>query len=175
MSIVSIFVTVGTTEFDELIESIDNKAFIESIASLNCRRLNIQIGRGTYLPKHIEDECAKRNIMYSCFRFKPTLDEDMKSADLIISHCGAGSILECLTLKKLFIVVVNETLQGNHQTELAEVLAEGKHCISTIPRDLREILCTDLSRRLNELLPYPTPNPELFPDVVDSLFDWESP
>lgn len=30
------------------------------------------------------------------YRFKPTLHEDMASADVIVSHAGAGSVMEAL-------------------------------------------------------------------------------
>jgi beta-1,4-N-acetylglucosaminyltransferase len=89
----TIFVTVGTTEFKELFESIDKSSFVDAIAQLGCRRLNIQVGRGDF-PVRIPVECQLRGIDYDCFQFKPNLNTDMIGADLIISHCGAGSILE---------------------------------------------------------------------------------
>ena len=66
----------------------------------------------------------------------------MKRADMIISHCGAGSVLEAISLRKFLIVVVNSTLQGNHQTELAdagrqEVLPQhgAQHAYKRVRRD----------------------------------------
>ena len=43
----------------------------------------------------------------------------MRNASLIISHAGAGSIMEGLSLNKLMLVVINSSLMVNHQTELA--------------------------------------------------------
>ena len=37
----------------------------------------------------------------------------MNKSSLIISHCGAGSILEALEMEKPLIVVVNDSLQGS--------------------------------------------------------------
>ena len=64
----------------------------------------------------------------------------MKSADLIISHCGAGSILEALGLTKPLIVVVNTTLQGNHQAELSDALSAEGYCHATTPSQLISLL-----------------------------------
>lgn len=46
---------------------------------------------------HIETVVVLQEGM-SCdsYRYKPTLQDDMKRADLVISHAGAGSIMEAL-------------------------------------------------------------------------------
>ena len=36
---------------------------------------------------------------------------------------GSGSILEAVSLGKPLVVVINEALMGNHQTELAEQMS----------------------------------------------------
>ena len=51
----------------------------------------------------------------------------MKSADMILSHAGAGTVMEALRLRKKLVVVVNNLLMNNHQTELAGALAERNH------------------------------------------------
>lgn len=64
----------------------------------------------------------------------------MKSAALIIGHAGAGTCLESLKLHKPMIAVVNDKLMDNHQTELADRLAELGHLICTIPSQLHKAL-----------------------------------
>lgn len=98
----------------------------------------------------------------------------MNAADLIISHSGAGSIIEALSLRKILIVVVNTSLQGNHQTELSDVLMEESYCLSTCPSSLLETLASlKLSIESNNyhLKEYPRPNHDIFPQIVDSLFE----
>jgi len=50
----------------------------------------------------------------TCFDYTQHLMDYILKADLIISHCGAGTILECFKLKKVMIGVVNTTLMNNH-------------------------------------------------------------
>ena len=84
-----VFVTVGTTEFSSLIIELDNDAFLSLLCRKNCSRLTVQIGRGDYEPCFLPLECDRRHIFYTCYRFKPSLKEDMSSSSLIISHAGA--------------------------------------------------------------------------------------
>ena len=46
----------------------------------------------------------------------------MESADLVISHAGAGTCLEVLRLGKPLVVIVNRSLLGNHQVWIAKSL-----------------------------------------------------
>lgn len=87
----SIFITVGTTEFDKLISCIDSEEFLIFLTSRKCSKLNVQIGRGLRSPDFLRDNCPKHNIAFSCFRLKDTLSYDMDEATLIISHAGSYS------------------------------------------------------------------------------------
>lgn len=66
-------------------------------------------------------------------------------------HVGSGSIFETLRLSKPLIVVVNEDLMDNHQSELAEELAERKHLYCARPQTLNQTIA---SMNLESLLPY---------------------
>ena len=64
---------------------------------------------------------------------------------------GSGSIFETLRLGKPLIVVVNEDLMDNHQSELADELAERNHLFCAHPQTLQE---TIEAMDLNVLQPY---------------------
>ena len=66
-------------------------------------------------------------------------------------YTGSGSIFETLRLGKPLIVVVNEDLMDNHQSELAEELADRKHLYCARPQTLHQTIA-DMD--INTLLPY---------------------
>ena len=68
-----------------------------------------------------------------------------------ILNAGSGSIFETLRLGKPLIVVVNEDLMDNHQSELAEELADRKHLYCARPQTLQQ---TVANMDLNPLIPY---------------------
>ena len=86
----TVFITVGTTEFDTLIKKITiDIEFIICLQSKGCKHLIVQIGRGDIVP---DDEVIllykSYGIEFTWYRFKPTLNDDFQRADLIISHAG---------------------------------------------------------------------------------------
>jgi beta-1,4-N-acetylglucosaminyltransferase len=87
-----LFVTVGTTEFDQLIRKVDCVEFCDVLESLDFDSVCIQYGRGSYEPQYIQTRFPD----VETFRFKPNIGEDIAVASLVISHAGAGSIIESL-------------------------------------------------------------------------------
>ena len=167
-----VFITVGTTEFNELIFSLDNSAFVDRLVEAQCKEFSLQIGRGEY-PRKLPELCNSAGIVYDCFRFKPDLCEEMKRSHLIISHCGAGSILEALEMKKPLIVVVNSSLQGDHQRELSDALAVDGHCLTTSLSQFQGVFWKVVSKEISLesfLKPFSQADYDLFPAAIDSLF-----
>eukprot|EP00947_MAST-08B_sp_MAST-8B-sp1_P004918 g4918.t1 len=121
-----LFCTVGTTSFDELIGTLTSRASLAALADLGMARVVLQTGRGevTGPTPEARDATMPDGLLLATYAFKPSLDADMREADWIISHAGAGSIMEALRRRKRLIVVVNEALMDNHQTELAEALGD---------------------------------------------------
>lgn len=168
----TLFITVGTTEFDQLMNAIDSSDFFGCISTCGFNRIVIQMGRGVHTPNELKAYCERNSIECEIYRFKNTLDEDMRNADLIISHCGAGSILEVITMGKPLVVVVNTSLQDNHQTELSDALTEGKYCYSTVPSKLVDTLLQRLKNPLNDGVSklFPINNPDILPGILDRMF-----
>ena len=115
-----VFVTVGTTEFDALVEAADSDATHAALAALGYTRVLFQVGRGSARPRGPAGSRSSR-LPTACFDFAPSLDEHVCASALVISHAGAGSIMDALGRRKPLVVVVNDGLMDNHQTELADV------------------------------------------------------
>ena len=115
-----VFVTVGTTSFDALIRATTAPEFANALEKLGFDELRLQVGRGK------EPSKTDRTTW---FRFAPTITDEMRAADVVISHAGAGSILEALELGKRLVVCVNEKLMDNHQAELATALEARGHVV----------------------------------------------
>uniref|UniRef100_A0A2K6MK07 UDP-N-acetylglucosamine transferase subunit ALG13 n=2 Tax=Rhinopithecus TaxID=542827 RepID=A0A2K6MK07_RHIBE len=118
-----VFVTVGTTSFDDLIACVLAPDSLQKTESLGYNRLILQIGRGTVVPEPFSTESFTLDV----YRYKDSLKEDIRKADLVISHAGAGSCLEALEKGKPLVVVINGKLMNNHQLELAKQLHKEGH------------------------------------------------
>ena len=71
----------------------------------------------------------KQQIARRLHEYLPKLTDVIAASDLVISHCGAGSVFETLGMptvsrRRLLIVVPNPALMDNHQAELAELLEQ---------------------------------------------------
>ncbi|KAL2335152.1 hypothetical protein Fmac_016365 [Flemingia macrophylla] len=144
-----VFVTVGTTCFDALVKSVNSDSVKQALFEKGYTHLLIQMGRGSYLPTKSEGDDGLLAVDY--FTFSSSIADHLRSASLVISHAGSGSIFETLRLGKPLIVVVNEDLMDNHQSELAEELADRKHLYCASPQTLHQTI-GDMN--LSSLLPY---------------------
>ena len=133
----NVFVTVGTTSFDALVEALDNPAVVNILRARGYTSLTMQIGRGTYRPRRVR---TRPGFRVDIFDFRPSLDEAMRAASLVVSHAGAGSVFEALDARAPLLVVVNESLMGNHQVELAEELRRRGHLRWCVPADVEAAL-----------------------------------
>ncbi|KAJ3078570.1 N-acetylglucosaminyldiphosphodolichol N-acetylglucosaminyltransferase catalytic subunit alg13 [Quaeritorhiza haematococci] len=170
MSFPCIFVTVGTTRFDELVQTIQTPLFLKTIKDLDCKHLIVQHGSSPITlphspsPSHSDNTITSDDDLTTTFYpYKSTLHLDMQDASLIISHAGSGSILESLKLHKPLIVVINRSLMDDHQSELAEALEEEGHLVKTDAEGLVECLRGFGGRRLRE---FPESDGEVFVEVL---------
>lgn len=161
-----IFITVGTTRFDLLCDYIVTEPVLTALKKIGCKEITFQIGNSNAEPGEFE----KNGIKITMYRFKDSILDDIKNADLVISHAGAGSCLESLEANKPLLVVVNEDLMDNHQLELAEQLQIDSH--------LYYCTCDTIVSTLNMvdftlLNPFPKADPSLFVNYLDSVFKVE--
>ncbi|CAN4090887.1 unnamed protein product [Withania somnifera] len=108
-----VFVTAGTTCFDALVRAVDTPEVKSELFKKGYTNILIQIGRGSYIPT--KSTAGNGSTVLEYFTFS-----------------GSGSIFETLRLGKPLIVVVNEDLMDNHQSELAEELAERTFTIANM-------------------------------------------
>ncbi|KRX88441.1 UDP-N-acetylglucosamine transferase subunit ALG13 -like protein [Trichinella pseudospiralis] len=161
-----LFVTVGSTEFDDLIATVTSDSVLSALKSIGVGEIRLQIGRGRH-----ESVSALQITEPSIdfYRYKNSLAEDLKWADLVISHAGAASCLEALELEKPLLVVVNDSLLDNHQVELADRLAkEGvlHYCtVSSLADTVR--LFPSLNRKR-----WKAGDPEIFATWLDKIFNF---
>lgn len=107
-----IFVTVGTTQFDELVEAID------SVAPKLEEEVIIQMGNGEFIPKYCR-----------YFTFEDDLFKYFKQADIVVAHGGAGVTFEALKLGKILISKDNPNVLAGHQQDLLNKLSQDGYLI----------------------------------------------
>lgn len=136
----SIFVTVGTTQFNALIQTISTTELREVFKEIGCKNLTIQTGTGD-VPIDIDEIYGSDgSISLKTYELKSSIAKDIEEADLVISHAGAGSCIEVLRAEKPLLTVINDELAGNHQVELAEELCKGGYLFFCSPKRLAQAL-----------------------------------
>lgn len=155
-----IFVTVGTTKFDKLIKTVTGDDILQLFNDLGYKKLILQIGHGNYEPN------KSKLIDIEYYRLKDSIVEDLREADVVISHSGAGSCLEILAHRKPLIAVINEDLMGNHQVELAQKLADKKYIYYCTCSNMYTVLKRELTN-LDKLERYENGQIELFSNYLN--------
>ncbi|MBU0656924.1 MAG: hypothetical protein KJ914_17515 [Gammaproteobacteria bacterium] len=107
-----VLVITGTTGFDSLIQAIDENRELE-----NAYDIVLQIGEGTYKPKH-----------KTYFEFDNQLKQKISEYDFFITHAGAGTIFMLLEYGKRVLVVPNTDRADKHQIELAQYVGSSHLC-----------------------------------------------
>ena len=91
------FVTVGSTQFDELVKTVLSRDFLRVIRQRGYHLLTIQCGKfGTDLGIDKEGTLLREEegVQVEIWRYKSSLADDISEADLIISHAGKFQFLD---------------------------------------------------------------------------------
>ncbi len=143
-----IFVTVGTTKFDALVRQVD------SIAKKIKDEIIIQIGLGEYIPKNCK-----------WFRFAPSLRNYEEEASMVISHEGAGTLIELAKLGKKVIALTNPYTVDN--PDIIKKFSEENYLIwCKVPQDLEKAL---LMARKIKLRRYISPKCEIHKKILEKF------
>jgi UDP-N-acetylglucosamine:LPS N-acetylglucosamine transferase len=86
------FVTVGSTNFPELVRAVLSSATIILLAELGFDELCVQYGTDKQLFVE-ETRQPSATISITGFDYSPSIEREMENADLIISHAGS---IRCL-------------------------------------------------------------------------------
>ncbi|CAM0135578.1 unnamed protein product [Umbelopsis sp. WA50703] len=162
-----VLVTVGSTGFDDLVDSAISAEFLSKLYDLGYQHLTIQYGSSESI-YHDRigrlDMASGRTPVIEGYKYKSDIKQDMMYADLIISHAGSGSILESLRLHKQLIAVVNKSLLHNHQDELANVLERQGFLIKSTSSGLSDALSL---LKTKEFISFPEQDASKFNDFLD--------
>jgi beta-1,4-N-acetylglucosaminyltransferase len=112
----NIFVTVGTTAFDELVEFVDTCDFFK------VHNVTIQYGPGQYIPKNSKS-----------FSFDKNIEQYYNSADFVITHGGAGSIYKLLELSLPLCAIPNLERCDDHQLDICNNLSNKGYILFANP------------------------------------------
>lgn len=98
----NIFITVGTTPFDDLIKACDEK--LDSYGYT----IKAQISNSAkYIPTSFDSFSYDKNII-----------EHYEWADIVIAHAGAGTFYQLMEMGKKTILIPNQELKDNHQNDI---------------------------------------------------------
>lgn len=155
----TVLVTVGTTRFDALVQRCCGDGDVLALLArrLGCERLLVQHGAGA------PPAASPSSLAITAFDYTRDMAALQREADLIISHAGAGSIFEALALRKPLLVVVNEALMDNHQSELAAALHDAGHLYAATCGTLASVMGR---ARFGELAPLPPPRDGVMARVI---------
>ncbi|KAJ8598001.1 glycosyl transferase [Rhizopogon salebrosus TDB-379] len=162
-----VFVTVGSTRFDALVEAVISEAVLSTLRDLGYDRLILQRGNSIIKSEESDPESyyiQQQGVEIEIWKYKPSIQAEFEQADLIISHAGSGTILDVLRLGKPLIVVPNPTLLDNHQEELASALQAQGYLKAT---SIQNLASTIASFEPHNLVPFPPFDGNRFSKLVD--------
>lgn len=146
-----IFVTVGTTDFDRLVEAADR------LAAASDEEVVIQIGHGRYEPQHAR-----------WFRFAESLAPYYEQASLVIAHGGFGTVTEVLRCGLPLVGVSNPDRYDRHQDQILQAFEEAGHLVWC--RDLVDLPAAVERARSAALVPYRPPESHIH-QVVQAFLE----
>ena len=118
-----IFVSLGTQDkpFNRIIDYVISLK--ENLKELQSEKIIIQLGQTKLLKSDNERIKNLENIIIYDMLKPEKMKDIIKDSDIIITHAGVGTIMECLEMDKEIIVVPRkvENLEhvNNHQEEIA--------------------------------------------------------
>ena len=94
-----VFVTVGSTKFDALIQAALDPSVLISLKRKGYNRIVIQCGASStseFTEETLDSglNIQREQVAIDIWRFKPSLKDEFENADLVISHAGTRSPMD---------------------------------------------------------------------------------
>jgi UDP-N-acetylglucosamine transferase subunit ALG13 len=137
-----IFVTVGTTDFDPLVEAMDR------IAGTIEEPVTAQTGRGVYAAVHLKQ-----------FPFVESLEPHLREARIVVSHGGLATIIEVLKLGRPLVAISNPDRYDRHQDDILRAFSERDYLLWCLDLKLLPQALEEAGRR--RFAPYEPPSCEI--------------
>ena len=160
-----IFVTVGnaTQRFRRLLDAVDE---LKGKGLFHQEPVFIQTGHNP--------DFHPRYCGHKPFLGMDEFQQQMEKADLIITHGGCGTLLQCVRLGKVPVVMPRRKKYGehvnDHQVQLIEALAaEGRVVPAYVPEDLPEAIAEARRRAGLPCLPPRSRMLELVAQAIEEL------
>lgn len=109
-----IFLTVGTTRFDSLME------FVAKAPYFKAHDCILQVGPS-----------GKKMANFECFDYVSNIDHYYEWADVVVTHAGAGSIYRLLSMRKRIVIVPNSDRLDHHQFDIARYMSSNNFALAT--------------------------------------------
>lgn len=156
-----IFVTLGTQkfQFDRILKELD-KLIEEN-----------KIKKDDLVVQSVMQEYKPKNYYVHMLMKEDEFIENIKKAEIIITHSGTGSIISCIKNNKRFIIVPRLKEYGehidDHQIELAEVFREKANGIVVL--DIKDLYDAILKAPTHRYEKWELENSKLIKDIETKI------
>lgn len=174
-------VTVGSTFFDELVAASDREEFLDALKAFSeannvpISKLTVQKGQSAHHFSVLRGDgtefAATKGwpaLQSRVVQYVPFLKTNIQTSSLLLSHAGAGTILEALAAGTPLIVVPNERLMSNHQLALARAL-DSAGFLFFVP--VKDLITRLPMLRVASLRRFPPPNRAAIREAFGKVLD----
>ena len=140
----SMLITVGTTKFEKLTDLSFDENFHKKLLENGFNKLIIQIGN--YRINNQNNFQTDLKIEIFNFISSSLFNKLIKKTDLIISHGGAGTIIQSILNGKKPIAIANEFVNENHQLELINELDKRGYIYKCKIEEIKNFISNDISK-----------------------------
>ncbi|KAK9473622.1 uncharacterized protein V1510DRAFT_414522 [Dipodascopsis tothii] len=163
-----LLVTVGSmTSFDGLVEAVLAPETVAALSVLGYDAIFVQYGVAATSKAKFDALVDRLAAVPPALRpaveglaITRDLPGLIAQCDTVVSHAGAGTIVDVLRAPgggKKLVVVANESLMDNHQTEVADALSAGGHLLRAASSRAEDVVAALQRAATHAFVPLPAP------------------